>query len=360
MSATTLVKRLTGLLTTALLLTMAASQSEAAVSVEADVDTSAVLIGDVITYRITVTHGREDTVETPPAGINLFSFTVRDYQRLHPREREDGTIVSGAVYRIAAYRPGTYVIPPMPLSYRLAGGQTGELVTQPLTIEVRSLGVGEEDTLRDIHGPMVVPLQVRTWVWVVVASLAAVVLGVLLYLLWRSKRRRADEEGSSEPIVVDEIAEFDKIPAAALIAEGRIGELYTLVSEAIRRYVGRRFRLDAMEMTHDELTLAFSDGHVSEAESGVILTFLARCELVKFAKFVPGEEEVSSLIERAKDVVRQTQIASEQEDEVIEVDARAGGPASEAGDGQEAPAEVVEAELPAPEAADGHRKEADA
>ena len=325
MSAMNLVKTYTGLLTVALLLLVAAPGSRAAVSVEASVDTSAVLIGDIITYTVLVTSDAGDSVAAPPAGINLYSFTVRDYQRIDPHEIEGGAVQRGARYRIAAYRPGTYVIPPLPLAYRLSTGQTGELVTQPLTIEIRSMGIGEGDTLRDIHDPIVIPLTVQTWVWVVAGSLAAGLLGLVLYLYWRKKRDEAAKGEDGEPVVVDELAEFDKIPAAALIAEGRIPELYTLVSETLRRYIGRRYRIDAMEMTQYELTEAFAESHVSDADADLHLTFLARCDLVKFAKFVPPEDEITSLVDRARDLVRQTQMAPDEQDDVIEVDARSPG-----------------------------------
>ena len=196
--------------------------------------------------------GREDTVEVPPAGINLFSFTVRDYQRLHPRDREDGdNRFRGGVPHCGVPPGGRTSFLPWPLSYRLASGQTGELChaaadhrgSQPWCRRGRHAAGYPRTHGCSLAGPNV-GLGSSSPRWrLCFSAYCSISCG-------RSKRRRGDEDGPSEPIVVDEIAEFDKIPAAALIAEGRIGELYTLVSEAMRRYVGRRFHLDAMEMTH--------------------------------------------------------------------------------------------------------------
>ena len=87
---------------------------------------------------------------------------------------------------------------------------------------------------------------------------------------------------------------------------------------------------------------------------------------MKFAKFVPGEEEVTSLVERAKDVVRQTQMSSEPDEDVIGggCQGAARGPIGaehEAGDEpDDSSAEVVEGSTDRGEEAAGERKEADA
>jgi len=296
---------------------IAAGRAEAAVEVQASVDTSAAYVGDLITYQVRVTYDEGDSVQSIPHGINLYSFRVRDYHPIERQRTKEGRWQEGGTYRIAAYRPGTYVIPPIPVEYRTASGRTGELVTQPLTIEIKSLGVGEGDTLRDIKPPVRVPVKVQRWVWVTLAVLAGGVLVAVLGALWMRRWALRAEEPPYEAEVVDEIAEFDHISAQDLFARGEIKALYVLVSEAMRRYIGRRYRVSAMELTHEELEATFADAHISEDEAALLLDFLARCDLVKFARFVPPDEEVLSLIERAKEVVRRTQFAAEPTPEAV-------------------------------------------
>jgi hypothetical protein len=105
--------------------------------------------------------------------------------------------------------------------------------------------------------------------------------------------------------VVDEIAELDAIPAEELISAGEIKILYTLVSDVVRRYIARRYRINALELTLAELALLFGYARVPQAQSNALHSFLARCDLVKFARFVPPENEINVLIPEAKKLVGQ-------------------------------------------------------
>lgn len=284
---------------------MAGADVGATVEVEASLDTSAVYIGDIITYRLVITYDEGDSIMNVPHAVNLYAFQVRDYRPITRERMSAGRWRQGELYWITAFRPGTYVIPPIPVEYRTAAGRTGELVTQALTIEIRSLGVTESDTLRRIKPPVEMPAKVRGWVWVTLASfgfLALVVAAVALKL-----RLRQPEKAARTPEVVDELAEFDRILASELRARGQVKQLYVLVSEAMRRYMGRRYRITAMELTHEELAREMRRANVSERESALLLEFLDRCDLVKFARFIPSDEEVRSLVERAKQLVRETQ-----------------------------------------------------
>ena len=314
-----------------LLVGLLAAPARAAVHVEARVDTSAVYVGDLITYRMEITYDDGDTVWNAPHGINLYSFRVHDYAPLERHRTPDGRWQLGDEYKITAYRPGTYVIPPVPIEYRTAAGRSGELVTQPLVIRIKSLGVGEGDTLRDIKPPVDVPTQVQPWVWIALSGVAAALLLAAAAVLWAWRRAQSADAPPPVSEVVDEIAEFDRIPADELIAGGDIHGLYALVSEAVRRYAGRRYCLDAMELTHQELAAAMEEGNIRASESELILTFLARCDLVKFALFIPPEEEVSRLIAHAKDVVRRTQFPDATLDESCADETEVLSPASPGG-----------------------------
>jgi hypothetical protein len=291
----------------AILLGTAVSPSEAAVSVRASVDSSSALVGDVLTYRVLITHDEGDSITSPPAGINLHSFVNRDYRRIQSHKLPDGRWQEGAVYRIAAFKPGTYIIPPLPVAWKDRAGVIREAITNPLTIEIKSLGVAKTDSLRGIKSAAIVPPVVETWVWVLFGSFAVIATGLIIILVWMQKRARERQEGPPVPVVIDEIAELDKIPVDQLLAEGRLKELYILVSDAMRRYIGRRYGIDAMEMTHDELSFAYANLSVDREEAALVLSFLSRCDFVKFAKFVPPDEENTTLIERAKDIVHHTQ-----------------------------------------------------
>ena len=288
----------------ALCLLLPAAGSRAAVEVSASVDTAVAYVGDRIAYEFHVAYDAGDSVVAPPHGVNLSAFRVLDFTPLE--STSNGRIREGGRYVLTAFRPGTYVVPPLPVSYWTAAGDSGELVTQAIPVEVRSVGVAISDSLRDIKPLVSIPLRFRQWVRVLLATVLALALaaaGVTFWLMRRKARANADTPRS---VIIDEIAEFDRIPAHDLIAQGEIKRLYIAVSDQLRRYTERRYGVRAMELTYAELVHEFECAHIPRVDADHILDFLARCDLVKFAKLMPPDDEVVSLVDRAKEVVRRT------------------------------------------------------
>jgi hypothetical protein len=292
----------------AVLLSALSGAAFARVEVSASIDTTSGYVGDPIGYEFLVHYGEGDSVVVPPQGINLAAFRILDYVPVIVASDDVGNRVTGGSYRLTAFRPGTYVIPPLPIRYFTADGSSGELVTPALSVEIISMGVTLTDSLRDIKPPVSIPLSLRRWVRIVLIVVGSLVVGLVALLIWLRRRVPDGEKAATEYIVVDELAEFDKIPARELIESGNITALYVEVSERMRSYISRRYGIAALEMTHAELVVAFDDQYIDQGETALIMIFLARCDLVKFAKFMPEESEIESLVERAKDVVRRTQM----------------------------------------------------
>ncbi len=278
------------------------------VEVAARVDTGAVLIGDVITYEILVTYDDTIVVEKLPRGVNLTAFHIRDYRAIPKTKLANDLWQEGGQYRISVYRPGLYVIPPVPVRYHGRSGQSGELITQPITVEVKSMGVTEEDTLRGIKGPKSIPVRFPTWIWGIPAAL--ILAGAAVFSVLKRRRRTSTAAPEPATIVLDEVAEFDRIPAADFIRSGDFKLLYTLVSDAMRRYLARRYGVNAMELTLAELAASLESVGVDAKDIGDMISFLEKCDLVKFARFIPPQDEIETLIERAKSLVRQTQVSA--------------------------------------------------
>ena len=279
------------------------------VEVAARVDTGSVLIGDVITYEILVTYDDTIVVEKLPHGVNLTAFHIRDYRAIPRTKLANDLWQEGGQYRISVYRPGLYVIPPVPLRYHGKSGQAGELITQPIAVEVKSMGVTKEDTLRGIKGPKSISVKFPIWIWGIPAALILAGVGVVFAMKRRGPKGTAEAELAATT-VLDEVAEFDRIPAADLIQSGDLKLLYTLVSDTMRRYLARRYGVNAMELTLHELALSLESAGADANDVGDMISFLEQCDLVKFARFIPAQNEIETLIERAKNLVRQTQVSA--------------------------------------------------
>lgn len=103
-------------------LTLWVSPCAAFVEVAARVDTASGFIGDIVTYEVLVTYDGAHTVEKLPHGENLSAFHIRKHEPIEKKKLQNGLWQEGSRYEIAAYRPGLYVIPPLPVKYSSRAG----------------------------------------------------------------------------------------------------------------------------------------------------------------------------------------------------------------------------------------------
>jgi hypothetical protein len=93
---------------------------------------------------------------------------------------------------------------------------------------------------------------------------------------------------------------------AGLAKEERFAEHYDRVSDAVRKYLGGRYGFDGLETTTREMTSILKRVQPAVYELPVILGFLDECDLVKFARFTPSDEDCTRVLDQAEHIVRIT------------------------------------------------------
>jgi hypothetical protein len=289
-----------------------AAQDLRPVTVASRVDKSRITIGDLIRYNVTVTHPKGVEVKTPGTGANLGGFDIRAYRVADPSER-DGAVVSEVEYTISTFLTGEFVIPPLPVAYRIPGDTTVHVIATPsIKIVVESMKPSEAGDIRDVKPPLDIP---RNW-WLLAGQVGLVllVLGAAVGVLLLVRRLKAGKGilpvRQEPPRPPHEIAleALDRLKASGLLAAGEIKGFYIELSEIVRRYIGGRYFVVAMEMTTVEVLEGLSRTGVRDDLFGLFESFFHRCDLVKFAKHRPGEPETDEAVGWAYDIVHRTKI----------------------------------------------------
>src|ERR1043166_4215730 len=168
--------------------------------------------------------------------------------------------------------------------------------------------------LIDIKPPIALP----SWAWLwwtlaaVLSGLAALAIGAWLFWRWRKARARA-----VPPVIPMHVRARQQLEdALALIAQPK--PFCTSVSGTVRWYLEERFNFRAPERTTEEFLhelrgtdLLLPDQKESLGE------FLRQCDLVKFARYEPREQELRTLHAAALRLVDET------EPQLIDFDAAA-------------------------------------
>ncbi|MDE2654516.1 MAG: hypothetical protein OXI71_11975 [Gemmatimonadota bacterium] len=272
------------------------------------VDTTLISVGDPVMVRLLVDHPADWTVQWPDS-LDLSPFEV-----LHQETAEPGPAPSGEGMRSAAalvitsFGLGELEMPPIEVAVAAPDGTVRTLLTDPFRIGVESVGLDESGEIRDIKGPLSLA---RNW-WTVVPwvlLVAALVAGA--YYLHRRRRNRPSTAAPRpapppRPFHVVALEQLDELEASSLLERGQVKAYHIRISEIIRAYVEGQLEVPALEMTTREVVYGLRRASMSRAITGSFRSFLARCDLVKFAKWRPGADESGELMGVARSLVAMT------------------------------------------------------
>ena len=160
--------------------------------------------------------------------------------------------------------------------------------------------------IRDIKPPLEI-LSGPEWLW---WTLPAVVVMAVGLLLWRWWQRRKASRPLPPPVPAHVRAKQKLAEALALIAQPK--PFVIAVSDTARTYLEERFTFRAPERTTEEFLRELSSTDLLAKEQKESLAgFLASCDLVKFAKYEPGEKELRDLHASALRLVEETEPLAE-------------------------------------------------
>ena len=154
----------------------------------------------------------------------------------------------------------------------------------------------------------------------------AIALAVLGYLIYRYIKRRKEQGGlfgkpePQDPPHIVALRELDRIRGEQLWQNGKEKLFYTGVTDALREYIEARFGVGAMEKTTSEIMADLSDKKIEPRHYKELEELFKTADLVKFAKYIPGNEENEEAIPMA---VRFVNAAFEQQLQELAIEAAA-------------------------------------
>lgn len=268
----------------------------------ATIDKDTVLIGDHITIKIEIQANPNTKLSWPniekeiPSNIELLNV-----------QPIDTTIKNDTIYYtqnliITSFDSGFYEIPGFVFScvdqedtsfYKSRGN--------PLFLRVNTLAVDTTQIFMPIKGPLDQNYTFKEAIFVVAGGiLILVILGVAIYFYFFRKKKQPLFSIKSKPNIPAHILAIENLKnlkAKKLWQQGKFKEYYTELIDIFRIYIEDRFKIEAMEMTSDEIRNAMKpiieiNKNVQDKMSE---TFIIS-DLVKFAKLKPLPEDNDSSI----------------------------------------------------------------
>ncbi|HEX7655292.1 MAG TPA: hypothetical protein VF607_17410 [Verrucomicrobiae bacterium] len=154
--------------------------------------------------------------------------------------------------------------------------------------------------IRDIKPPLVIS-GTPIWFWPLIILAGLVLLGILVRWL-----RRSRPLPPPVPPVPPHVRAREKL-AEALNLINQPKPFVVAVSDATRAYLEERFHFHAPERTTEEFLHELAGtALLLPAQKASLAEFLSACDLVKFARYEPGENELRALHAAALRLVEET------------------------------------------------------
>jgi hypothetical protein len=133
--------------------------------------------------------------------------------------------------------------------------------------------------------------------------LVVLATGLGVWLWWRKRR----VETPPVPVTPPHVRAKHRLAGALSMLHDPRG-FCGLVSDTLRVYLEERFSIKAPERTTEEFLVELNETTILNLEQRARLAeFLERCDLVKFAKFEPAEDELRGLLDSAIKLIDETQ-----------------------------------------------------
>lgn len=176
------------------------------------------------------------------------------------------------------------------------------MTTNGLSAQSTQAATAAGNALRDIKPPVEIP-NGWAWCWWVAGVAAAV---AVVFFAWRHWRNRRAQAAAVPPVPAHVRARQLLEEALALLAQPK--PFCILVSDTVRFYLEERFNFRAPERTTEEFLCELQSSPLLLAGQKESLgEFLERCDLVKFARYEPGEPELRDLHSAALRLVEETE-----------------------------------------------------
>ncbi len=304
-----------------IILAMSVLAMSAQVSVEAEIDSIQIFVGQQAHVTLSATAKENAKVEFPqfkPTQYVTPGVEVLDCKELEKKEQDNGFVTRRVVYTMTSFDDTLYYLPPMEVKIDGKPYQSKSLALKVLTIEVDTLHAEQFFGPKDVQNN---PFQWSDWslpFWLSVLMLVLLAVGYYLYLRLRDNKPIISHIRIVKRLLPHQKAmkEIEQIKADKMVTSENSKEYYTKLTDTLRKYIEERYGFSAMEMTSSEIIERLTSAQDQKALDELRQLFTT-ADLVKFAKYSTLINENDANLVNAIEFINQTKLENVPVEETV-------------------------------------------
>ncbi len=295
-------------ITTILLLFISIVANAQRVSVNAQVDSTNMVIGDKFKLHLIATYPKGSALES----IDLTALKEIENVDIEAESDWDSTAVGQEILlkkdlTLQVWDSGYYWIPEIP--FVLAqNGASNIYKTNRIPITVAAVILQDSIQLADIKDILREEANWEDYLFLIVAF-GLICFAVLGYYLWKRKQDLKTAPPPPEIIIPAHeiaLAALTQLKGEKLWQQGDIKTYQSRLTYIIREYLENRYEVPALESTTDEILRSLKKVDFDSSWKDKLQNILQVADLVKFAKAKPPADFHDKVLQEAEDFVLAT------------------------------------------------------
>lgn len=262
-------------------------------------------IGDPFDLTLTLTYP-QDVKLSQPLADSLEPFVVLDQQ--HKIVQEKSVVVSTYDMKLVAFNAGELQFPALKFLHT-HGDTIDTLWSNAVPIEISTVMPADMKDINDIKEAVTFPNFLP--LYIAGAIIICIVIGLFVHRFVKRLKKAAIRAKPLPSPWIEAIVAIESLPVNEWLERRLIKKYYYALSEILKRYIERRFEFNAVEQTSTEIIDHLRLQKIPMRDD--FSQFFDRADLVKYAKYVPPEDELQSAVEIVKTLVDKTKPPETQE-----------------------------------------------
>jgi hypothetical protein len=290
------------------------------VEATAKVQDEQVAVGKPFALDLTLKVPYGTMVEWNPFATDTLSAQLDILKRgdLQRTADADSNIIVQQQLTLMTFDTGYIQVPGLQLS-------TLNAFTDPIQVYSSTIAVDTTQAFRPLMPPIEHPVSMKEMFPWLLGLLVLVIIGLAVWYYVKHRKPKVDENG--EPVKGPSIPPYDKalgdlesLKEQKLWQAGKLKEYYSSLTDIAREYIEGQFKVNAVEMTTDDILREVRDLHFDETLFGKLKGTMELADLVKFAKYSASALESDNAMTDMTDFVNdsyahyQAQQAQEEEE----------------------------------------------
>ena len=256
------------------------------VSINASVDKKEILIGE----QIELTLEAKASLGEKISWFNL--DTIPHFEFVEKGKIDSSITETEKSYRqqiiITSFDSGMHSIAPLPLMVN-----EKKIFTDSIPINVKFKPLDPKQDYHDIKDIINVENPFAKYIVWAIAAITLVSILLVIYFINKKKieKTEAQDETSRLDPYDEAISSLKELKKQQLAKNGQVKLYYSRLNDILRLFVLRKLQIASMVKTNEELIMQLKQLDISREQFSQMAQALRMSDFVKFAKYLPGENE---------------------------------------------------------------------